>query len=87
MSNDDISALGQRIRLLEQKIDMIMEHLGLQFDDASVGESIDPGVLEAVKRGNKIEAIRLYRDQTGFGLKEAKDVIDELEARYRQGML
>jgi ribosomal protein L7/L12 len=87
MSNDDTTALARRIRLLEKKINMIMEHLGLEVDDDSAGESIDPGVLEAIKHGNKIEAIRIYRELSGFGLKEAKDVIDELEARYRQGML
>jgi hypothetical protein len=87
MSNDDISTIARRVRLLEKKIDMIMEHLGLEFDDDEVGGSIDPNILEAIRHGNKIEAIRIYREQTGFGLKEAKDVIDELETRFRQGML
>ena len=30
-------------------------------------------VVEALKRGNKVEAIKLLREQTGVGLKEAKD--------------
>jgi hypothetical protein len=59
MPNDDISALARRIRLLERKIDMIMEHLELEFDDDDTTGSIDPGVLEAIKRGNKIEAIKI----------------------------
>ena len=33
-------------------------------------------VVEALKRGNKIEAIKLLRAQTGVGLKEAKDAVD-----------
>jgi len=41
---------------------------------------------EAVKAlaripGQAIPAIRLYREQTGAGLKDAKDVIDALRAR------
>jgi ribosomal protein L7/L12 len=28
--------------------------------------------------GNKIEAIKLYREHTGLGLKEAKDAVEEL---------
>jgi ribosomal protein L7/L12 len=87
MSNDEVSSLARRIRRLEQKVDMIMQHLGLEFDDDETGGSIDPAIIEAIKRNNKIEAIKIYRDQTGFGLKEAKDVIDEIEARYKQGML
>jgi ribosomal protein L7/L12 len=35
-------------------------------------------VLELVRQGNKIEAIKAYREETGLGLKEAKDAIDDL---------
>lgn len=35
-------------------------------------------VTEALARGQKIEAIKIYREATGKGLKEAKDFIDEL---------
>ena len=33
-------------------------------------------VVEALKRGDKVEAIKLLRQQTGAGLKEAKDAVD-----------
>ena len=33
-------------------------------------------VAEAIAAGHKIEAIKLLRERTGVGLKEAKDVID-----------
>lgn len=33
-------------------------------------------VVDALKRGNKIEAIKLLREQAGIGLKEAKDAVD-----------
>ena len=33
-------------------------------------------VVEALKRGNKADAIKLLREQTGVGLKEAKDAVD-----------
>jgi ribosomal protein L7/L12 len=33
-------------------------------------------VLDAIKRGNHVEAIKLLREQTGLGLKEAKDLVD-----------
>lgn len=35
-------------------------------------------ILDALKAGNKIEAIKLYREATGLGLKESKDFIDGL---------
>jgi ribosomal protein L7/L12 len=36
-------------------------------------------IHQLLERGNKIEAIKIYRDRTGLGLKESKDVIDEME--------
>jgi hypothetical protein len=35
-------------------------------------------IADALASGNKIGAIKLYRDYTGKGLKEAKDFIDLL---------
>ncbi|MBM4016625.1 MAG: hypothetical protein FJ293_16910 [Planctomycetes bacterium] len=40
---------------------------------------IPPGVADALARGEKIAAIAAYRKATGAGLKDAKDVVDELE--------
>jgi large subunit ribosomal protein L7/L12 len=42
-------------------------------------QSLDGRVLALVTDGRKIEAIKLYRDITGAGLKEAKDAVEALE--------
>jgi ribosomal protein L7/L12 len=43
------------------------------------GRSADPVSVESlVRSGRKIEAIKLLREQTGLGLKEAKDQVDAL---------
>ena len=42
--------------------------------------SFPPEVLEALKRGNKIEAIKLLRAAAKVGLAEAKTVVDALQA-------
>ncbi len=39
-------------------------------------------VIEALRSGRKIEAIKLYRAETGCGLKEAKDAVEELARRH-----
>ncbi len=41
--------------------------------------SLDGRVLALLRNGRKIEAIKLYRDVTGAGLKEAKDAVESLE--------
>ena len=38
----------------------------------------------ALAAGRKIEAIKIYREATGKGLKEAKDFIDALIPRLRE---
>ena len=43
-------------------------------------QSVPSDVAAALQRGDKIEAIKLLRDATGVGLKEAKEAIDRLEA-------
>jgi ribosomal protein L7/L12 len=43
-------------------------------------------VRRSILAGNKIRAIKLYREQTGLGLREAKAAIDHLEQVLRQGM-
>lgn len=40
-------------------------------------------VLDLLRQGNKIMAIKELRDQTGMGLKEAKDEVDRLERELR----
>jgi hypothetical protein len=40
----------------------------------------DPeSVAEALQKGNKIEAIKRLREQTGLGLKDAKEAVEEIE--------
>ena len=41
--------------------------------------SRDEELLDLIRRGRKIEAIKHLRDRTGLGLREAKDAIEALE--------
>jgi ribosomal protein L7/L12 len=49
---------------------------------------IDPAVLDEISKladsGQKIEAIKRLREATGFGLAEAKEIVESLD-RIRQG--
>ncbi len=51
---------------------------GLQARLNPVPASVPPVVLAALHQGQKIEAIRLLREHTGLGLKDAKDVVEAL---------
>ena len=66
-----------RIIRLEQKVDFLLRELGL---DAKEQASVPPpdDIIMLVRQGRKIEAIKLYREKTGVGLKEAKDAVDRM---------
>ena len=51
--------------------------------NASIPEEPLARIKEALYRGQKIEAVRLYRECTGTGLGEAKPAVERLEAELR----
>jgi hypothetical protein len=51
-----------------------------QLPDEPAWEQVDPHIYE----GRKIEAIRIYRQLTRLGLKEAKEAVDAREAELRK---
>ena len=51
---------------------------------AGSGASLS-SVEDAIRAGHKIEAIKLYREHAGAGLKEAKDAVEEMERRLQNG--
>jgi ribosomal protein L7/L12 len=38
-------------------------------------------VQMAVRKGNKVDAIKLYREMTGCGIEEALDVVEDMASR------
>lgn len=70
---------GDRRQLirLEKKVDLILQHLGIEFKDDCPPSSLSSAVQELARNpSQKIQAIRLHREQTGVGLKEAKDAVE-----------
>ena len=66
---------------LKEAKDMIDQHfrgkpVGMV---AAYSGQLPSSVIAALQKGNKIEAIRLLREQTGLGLKEAKDAVEAPE--------
>jgi len=44
----------------------------------STGTGVSPEVMRLAAAGQKIQAIKRLREETGMGLKQAKDVVDQL---------
>ena len=68
-----ISRHDKRVARVERKLDQILDHLGL-----SSPEPWSEEVNALLRDGNKIQAIKAYREATGAGLAEAKEAVDEL---------
>jgi Ribosomal protein L7/L12 C-terminal domain len=53
-----------------------------------VDRSVQDQIRSLLLEGKKIEAIRIYREATGLGLKESKDAVEIIETELRtQGRL
>ena len=82
MSNIDheITELKQRLSTLESKIDFLFRRMGIETPLQNPVAS--PEVIALVRSGEKVKAIKLFIQQTGAGLNDAKDFIESLEAKY-----
>lgn len=73
-----IDELSSRVAYLEKQVAFLMAHLQLKPPpDSEHGVSTE--VLDLVQRGKKIQAIQRYRQETGVGLKAAKEFIESLQ--------
>jgi hypothetical protein len=74
----------QQLRM-QRQLDEIMKHLGLAEPLASRPGALSPQVVALVAAGRKIEAIKLYRQETGEGLKQAKAAVERAPAAAATG--
>lgn len=84
--------LQGRVEELERRVAALERALNAGFPPRPSGELTEssgaeivapqPGVTEMVRQlaiqGNKIAAIKLLRDETGMGLRQAKEAVDRL---------
>jgi ribosomal protein L7/L12 len=75
----DILLLKSRINELEDRLNFLYQRLGIEYADPNTDPVRSHQIQDALRRGNKIEAIKLYRELTGVGLAEAKEAIDRAE--------
>jgi ribosomal protein L7/L12 len=72
-----LTELEQRVARLEQQVEFLAGRLGL---GDMLSERPDmTEIQQLLQRGQKIEAIKVYRQKTGVGLKEAKDAVEAME--------
>jgi ribosomal protein L7/L12 len=58
---------------IETRLRMLLKHHGIDMEQVAT-----ESVREHLKAGNKIEAIKVYRELTGASLAEAKSAVERL---------
>lgn len=66
---------------LETKIDTTVKSAEPAAPPPEPG-SLDAEILNLLQAGKKIDAIKLHRRKSGLGLKESKDYVEALAAKY-----
>ncbi len=79
ITETEIQQLRSRVNELEDKLKALYRHLNIEYGETGADPLLNPAVQAALRSGNKIEAIKLYRELTGLGLAEAKDAIEKAE--------
>jgi ribosomal protein L7/L12 len=80
----EFMALKSRISELEERLQFLYRRLNIDYADPNADPAFSSQIQEALKSGNKIEAIKIYRELTGTGLAEAKQAIDRAEQFTRR---
>jgi ribosomal protein L7/L12 len=78
--SENIAELQRQVRRQGELIDVLYRRLGIgQLDAAGMpSDGAYPDVVEAIRAGKLIVAIKLYREHTDVGLKEAKDAVEAI---------
>ena len=79
VSRSEYDRLVRRVGQLEGAVEALGQRLGIS--PAELGELRQPisgNVKRMVSQGRRIEAIKVLRQETGMGLKEAKDAVERL---------
>lgn len=78
--NSALSRLSRQVAALDRKLDLILAHLGLEAPQREYAE-----VVEHLRAGRKIQAIKAFREATGAGLADAKNEVDAMARRMGLG--
>jgi ribosomal protein L7/L12 len=80
VTDQEFHEMRGRVILLEGQVAFLYEHLGITFvPETQVTD--DPRIIEQIKKGNIIEAIKIHRELNNSSLVEAKQAVEEMQGR------
>jgi hypothetical protein len=79
VTETEYQQLRSRVNEPEDRLKFLYRRFNIDYADPNADPALSPQIQAALRRGNKIEAVKLYRELTGVGLAEAKQAIDRAE--------
>ena len=73
-----LSAVNRRIEAVEWNVARLLTQAGLNWEEPPPPEGTDAEIVALVQAGNKLEAIKRYRELTGADLATAKVAVEQL---------
>lgn len=73
-------ATGASLAEAKRAVEEIGAGRSLNLEESDLSD-LAGEILEFLDQGQKIQAIKVYRERTNAGLKEAKDVVEEIAAK------
>jgi len=82
--NERIAALGARVVELEDKVAFLLLHEPTPYVAVSLDEKAanEAAVVELLRKGKSMDALRLYREKHPVSLDEAKKALEELRSKF-----
>lgn len=71
-----IDQFFERFRRIEAQLALISEKVGVPYELPSAG--VPPEVVELAQSGDRLGAVKRYRELTNASFEEARDVVAEL---------
>ena len=84
-ADDQLALLRERVERLEAQMAFLQRSLGVS-DEPAPEWRISTEVADLISRGERKEAVRLVREQTGAGLKDAVRIVDGFRRRCVGGL-
>lgn len=77
-TEQDLIAMRGRVAELENRVRYLYKKLNIEYVESP--STANSKIVELLKKGNKIEAIKIYMELYNVGLAEAKKQVDGIEA-------
>ena len=80
VTDQDFQQLRKRVIQLEGQVAFLYKHLGVTFVPEP-GPGDDPRIIELLKKGKTLDAIKLYRELNDESLLGAQQAVEDMQRR------